>query len=162
MATGENMRERELLEGLDRLLFEPAIRAGLQQKAEELRQTLGENPEQVSATATAALELFGDRLPDEIKLCRVFLLRAGAKAKVERHTNSIQRLVCLEGAGKILVLEGENWRSQEISSDPAAGLEERWCGVAANIWHQPAAGRGDWVTIAFHTAAAEELIDEYQ
>jgi len=154
--------ERELLEDLERLLHEPGIKAGLEEKAEELRKILRQNPEQVSATKTVGLELFGDRLPAEIKLCRVFLLRVGAKAKVERHTNSIQRLYSLEGAGSILIREGQNWRSQEMSSKPATRLEERWSWVGANVWHQPAAVREDWVTVAFHTAGSDEIVDEYQ
>ena len=101
----------------------------------------------VSGTVPVALSKFGSNLPDGIGSARIFTLRANTHFKTERHPNSRQRVLSLEG--------------QELDSLPASGLEKRWATVEPNLWHQPRAGSRDWVVLTFHEASEQELIDEY-
>ncbi len=90
-----------------------------------------------------------------------FVLRASREASIERHRNSYQRVVSLAGTGTVRTLGPEGWKSHELSSDRSLPLDRRWHGVDKDIWHQPMAGREDWVAVAFHTALESELQDEY-
>ena len=104
---------------------------------------------------------------DQVRLCRLFLLRRGARmALPERHTNSIQRLVSYRGRG---------WIHQGVPGGPAVNLSARalrgpqegadfashWDIVPAGVWHYPEADGGeDWATVTFHSAAEDEIVDE--
>lgn len=148
--------------------------AGFARLASELRT----RPEPPHATCTVPIELFvDDGRHDEIRLCRLFLLRRGARmALPERHRNSVQRLVSYRGAG--LIHQGvrgggpEGLSPRTISSpghtrhdEPAAApadLHLHWDIVPAGVWHFPEAARGeDWATVTFHSAAEDEIADEY-
>lgn len=113
---------------------------------------------------------------DPVRLCRLFLLRRGARmATPERHQNSVQRLVSWRGAGRIHQgVRGEgpdDLRPREIRS-PHGGLSvggwanDRelcacWDIVPAGVWHYPEAGaEGDWATVTFHSAGEGEIADE--
>ncbi|MDE2875500.1 MAG: hypothetical protein OXU69_09735 [Gemmatimonadota bacterium] len=122
--------------------------------------------------------LLEDPMPaeeDPVRMCRLFLLRRGARmAAPERHRNSVQRLVSWRGAGRIhqgAPGEGpDDLRPREIRS-PRGGLSggsatDRellacWDVVPAGVWHFPEAGEGrDWATVTFHSAGEDEIVDE--
>ena len=113
-----------------------------------------------SITKTVSLSVFRNKLPESINLCRVFILRADAKSKVERHTNSFQRTLTWKGNGETKVLENDKWTLYRTKS-AGINLEDRWISVPANIWHQPISGNKNWITVTFHTASENEIIDEY-
>lgn len=120
-----------------------------------------------------------DRMPaveDRVRLCRLFLLRRGARmATPERHRNSVQRLVSWRGVGRIhqgAPGEGpDGLRPREIRSpqgglSPGAWANDRelyacWDIVPAGVWHYPeAAAEQDWATVTFHSAGGDEIVDE--
>ena len=106
------------------------------------------------------LEVF-DKLPAEIKSSWVFVLRAGTNTGPERHPNSHQRMMSFAGGGDLQTGELDVWKSNVLTSDPAAPWEQRWVSIPPNIWHQPVVpNESDWVVVSFHTVPAEELIEE--
>lgn len=195
-----------LLRRLHRRVFvDPEVRAVLEAGFVQLAAELETRPEPPHATCTIPIELItggrNDRTTrtahdrtarerhDQVRLCRLFLLRRGARmALPERHTNSVQRLVSYRGRG---------WIHQGVSGGPAVDLraravtspleggEERrvervdaglagpahaadvarlapfWDIVAAGVWHYPEADGGeDWATVTFHSATEDEIVDE--
>jgi len=113
------------------------------------------------------LTIYGGVLPDAIKSCWVFVLRAGANTGPERHPNSHQRMMSFQGSGDMQVQEGgsapndERWHSNILTSDSDVPLEKRWISIPQNVWHQPVISEEtDWVVVSFHTVPAEELIEE--
>lgn len=130
-------------------------------------------------SAEAPISLLHDLLPPSLRgkvnLCRTFILRAGARLpSLERHSNSIQRLVSMRGSGSINIAldeDGSAFRANPITSPSAMNdektMEEKlsahWNVVPANTWHYPEAGHdSNWYTIAFHSASSEEINDEYK
>lgn len=154
--------------------------AGFVQLAAELET----RPEPPHATCTVPIELFTgggqDRIAaasedrvaadrhDQVRLCRLFLLRRGERMAVpERHCNSLQRLVSYRGSGSIHegVPGGDpvGLRARAICSPGAddSGLARHWDIVPAGVWHFPEADGGeDWATVTFHSAAEGEIVDE--
>ena len=123
-------------------------------------------------------------LPVQIRTVRLFGLRAGASGPRERHPNSFQRVVSLEGTGVIQVWglgggvgptrhrtrrQGTRESRPVISVRHRLGSAEdapprrRWSTVPTGLWHQLwAAPDSDWIVLAFHTAQSGHLIDQYE
>ena len=107
------------------------------------------------------LTVFGRALPREIRSAWVFVLRAGADTGAERHPNSHQRMMSLEGSGNMKTGEPGQWQSNLLISNPDAPLEHRWISIPQNVWHRPVVGAdADWTVVSFHTVPAAELIEE--
>src|SRR4030095_11365196 len=113
------------------------------------------------------LTIYGGAVPDAIRSSWIFVLRAGANTRAERHPNSHQRMMSFQGSGDMQVQAGrsapnnEGWQSNMLISDPDAPLEKRWISIPQNVWHQPLISKeADWVVVSFHTVPAEELIEE--
>ena len=115
----------------------------------------------ISIVETIPLSVFGGKLPKEINLCRLFILKANTKSKIERHTNSYQRTLTLYGEGDTKILENSMWKSN-VRKSSGGSMEDRWLSVPENTWHQPIALSSDWVTVTFHTASESGIIDEYK
>ena len=155
------------------------VRAVLDAAFVELTAELRDRPDPPHATCVIPVGLFVDDVPgesapgpdggDQVRLCRAFLLRRGARmATPERHRNSVQRLVSYRGRGWIhqgVVGGGSlDLRPRAICS-PGAGMGEGlgrfWDIVPPGVWHFPeAGGEEDWATVTFHSAAEDEIIDE--
>ena len=112
----------------------------------------------ISITKNIPIEKLSTQLPEEIRLCRIFALKANTKSKIERHPNSIQRTFTYFGEGDTKILENNVWKSNIRTSS----TNDRWLSVPKNTWHQPISLSSDWVTITFHTALESEIIDEYK
>lgn len=113
---------------------------------------------------------------DPVRLCRLFLLRRGARmATPERHRNSVQRLVSWRGVGRIH--QGapgggpDDLRPREIRGPRGGSLGGGWADdgelsacwdiVPPGVWHYPEAGvEQDWATVTFHSAGEGEIVDE--
>ena len=138
---------------------------------------LSEKPEALMTWEPIPLDIFGQGLPQEIRSGWIFVLRAGADTGAERHPNSHQRMMTVNGSGdmevraEVRALHGESltglaassstWPSNILVSDPNAPLERRWISIPPNVWHRPVVGKdADWVVLSFHTVPAEELIEE--
>ena len=164
--------ERSLLETLDRIVRSEEIRARIQPVVERVSADLARKPEDaLMAWESVPLETFG-ALPASIKSGWIFILRAGLDTGAERHPNSHQRMLTFAGSGDMKLdakgapndVEDESeimWHSHVLVSDDAAPLERRWISIPKNIWHRPVIPKGaDWAVVSFHTAPAEELIEE--
>ncbi len=151
--------ERALLEWLDAIVRSGVVRARIDPIARRVAQRLARDPTPPMAWEPVPLAAFGGPLPP-IRSSWVFALRAGAATGAERHPNSHQRLVSYQGAGDLQTGGPGRWRSNPLVSDGEAALEERWISVPPNVWHQAVVGSEDWVVVSFHTAPAEELVEE--
>jgi len=152
-------KEKSHLEELDRVLRSVRERIGptISRVRDELQRQTGT----LMTWEPIPLETFGTSLPARIQSSWVFILRAGADTGVERHPNSHQRMMSLEGAGDMRTEEAGSWQSNFLTSDPRAPLEQRWISIPPNVWHRPVvSNQADWVVVSFHTVPAEELIEE--
>lgn len=169
-------QDRPLFECLHRLVFSDpectaAIEDGLRHADERF-----DDPEYESAysSVTLPIELFSDKMPeslrDDVRLCRVFTIKAGQRAPHEEiHRNSIQRLVSFRGTGAVnaadpggadRTYEAHSIMSPDMANSP--DISACWDVVPENTWHFPEArGADQWFGVAFHSASAEEIVDEY-
>ena len=156
--------ERARLEKLDTIVRSDELRAKINPVVDRVRAALSQKPEALMTWEPIPLEIFGQKLPPEIRSGWIFVLRAGADTGAERHPNSHQRMMTLHGSGDMRVRAdagSETWESNVLVSEPGAPLERRWISIPPNVWHRPVVGRNaDWVVISFHTVPAEELIEE--
>ena len=155
--------ERAVLEMLDQAVSSKAVDAQIRPVVERVRRDLARRSKAVMAWEPIPLTIFGDTLPAGIRSSWVFILRAGVNTGAERHPNSHQRMMSLDGVGDLQTrtnLESP-WNSNVLKSDPSAPLEQRWISIPKNVWHQPVISKeADWVVVSFHTVPAEELIEE--
>jgi hypothetical protein len=155
--------ERTILEALDRLVHSLGLQAALRPIVDRVRQQLATRSEAVMGWEPIAISVFGNSLPPGICSGWVFILRAGVNTGPERHPNSHQRMMSFVGTGDMQTRDrsDSSWTSNLLSSDPAKPLEQRWISIPPNVWHQPVTPLAeDWVVVSFHTAPAEELIEE--
>ena len=155
------------------------VRAVLAAAFAELAAVLESRPRALHTMSVIPVERFLDGaippVEDPVRLCRLFLLRRGARmATPERHCNSVQRLVSWRGCGRIhqgAPGEGpDGVRPREIRSPSGltagGSLHDRelyacWDIVAAGVWHYPeASAERDWATVTFHSADDGEIVDE--
>jgi hypothetical protein len=157
MSTEEQARLQEL----DQVLASPVVRKLIAPVIMRVRAELARNRDASMAWEPIPLEVYGNSLPTPIRSSWVFILRAGFDTGAERHPNSHQRMMSLQGAGDMWTQEAGNWKSNFLTSDPDALLERRWISIPQNVWHRPVISKnGDWVVVSFHTVPAEELIEE--
>jgi diacylglycerol kinase (ATP) len=153
--------KKSTLQTLDEILKSEGVRAQIRPIVARVRADLWEKPDAVMTWEPIPLEIFGARLPDGIKSSWVFVLRAGTNTGPERHPNSHQRMMSFEGGGDLQTSELDVWKSNALTSDPGAPLEQRWVSIPVNVWHQPVVPNdSDWVVVSFHTVVAEVLIEE--
>ena len=156
--------ERARLEKLDAIVRSDELRAEIYLIVDRVCTALSEKPEALMTWEPIPLDVFGQKLSQEIRSGWIFVLRAGAETGAERHPNSHQRMMTLHGSGDMRVCAdtaSSRWESNVLVSDPSAPLERRWISIPPNVWHRPVVGSGvDWVVISFHTVPAEELIEE--
>lgn len=149
--------ERIVLEQLDKLVQESDLSFEIRRSKELLQH----DASLLAGTVPVSLNKFTGYLPAEIGSARIFTLRANTQFRTERHPNSRQRVVSLEGTGQIMVKDKASPRILTLVSSPDTHIEERWASVTANVWHQPQANAQDWVVLTFHQVPEHELIDEY-
>ena len=176
--------ERTILVGLDQILRLEKVRTLIRPVAERVHAKLSRDTGALMAWEPIPLTIYGSVLPGAIKSSWVFVLRAGANTGAERHPNSHQRMMSIEGSGDMQVQAGssntrgqrtaayargsgepkevgDQWQSNMLISDSDAPLERRWISIPQNVWHQPVISKeADWVVVSFHTVPAEELIQE--
>ena len=156
----KSLQEKNILEKLDSLLKKGDIVSLITPMVSEVKKELKQK-KAVSITKNIPVESFGSELPASINLCRLFILKANTKSKIERHTNSYQRTYTLYGEGDTKIFENNAWKSN-VRKSSGSSIEYRWLSVPENTWHQPISFSDDWITITFHTASESEIIDEYK
>jgi len=120
------LQERSRLEELDSISRSGIVREQISPVVLRVRTELGWKPQALMTWEPIPLEVFGGALPTEIRSSWIFVLRAGADTGAERHPNSHQRMMSLQGSGDMRIEEEGNWRSNLLISEPAAPLEQRW------------------------------------
>jgi len=152
--------EKRILAVLDRLATSAGVRARIDAAAGRLEKTLLAAAGAQMAWETVPLSTFGPGLPETIRSSWVFILRDGAVTGAERHPNSVQRTLSWRGTGDLMTRSGNRWTSHRLASDGGAPLRRRWVTIPAGTWHQVVVRGGHWVVLSFHTALAEDLIEE--
>ena len=158
---GMTPEERSRLESIEAVLQSENVREQIRPIVERVRAELGRKKEALMAWEPIPLNAFGGALPPRIRSAWVFVLRAGANTGPERHPNSHQRMMSLEGSGDLQTGEPGQWQSNVLVSNPEVPLECRWISIPPNIWHRPVVGvDADWAVVSFHSVAPDELIQE--
>ena len=152
--------ELELLDTLDSILRANSIRGQIDAVASQVERQLMQNSAALMAWQPVPLSMYAATLPAEIASSWVFILRAGATTGPERHPNSHQRVMSYRGSGDLQTIVAGQWRTNELVSDPQEPLVRRWASIPVNRWHQAVVPPQNWVVVSFHTALAEELIEE--
>lgn len=147
-----------MLEVLDKILKQKNVLISLNSLINDAKKEFKES-ESLSLTKNISLEMF-PKLPSSINLCRLFILRANTKSKIEKHINSFQRTFTYSGEGNTKIFENGKW-SSNLRIDSGDSIEKRWLSVPENTWHEPISLSRDWITITFHTASENQIIDEY-
>jgi hypothetical protein len=160
MKTSLTAQERRALAVLDEIVRRPGVRARIDSAAARLETTLLASSAAQMAWETVPLSTFDPGLPEAIRSGWVFILRDGAVTGAERHPNSRQRTLSWRGSGDLMTRSDDRWTSHRLTSDERAALEKRWISIPAGTWHQVAVRGGHWVVLSFHTALAEDLIEE--
>jgi len=155
--------ERAILERLDDLVRLSSARAAIQPVVARVRADLARKPAAVMTWEPLPLAIYENRLPPGIQSSWIFILRAGINTGPERHPNSHQRMMSLEGVGDLQIRADSDspWQSHVLKNEPRGELETRWVSIPPNVWHQPVVAKeADWAVVSFHTVPAEELIEE--
>jgi hypothetical protein len=122
--------------------------------------TLERNSRAPQAWEPLPLELFESGLPDGIRSCWIFRLRAGETFGAERHPNSHQRSVALRGTATFEVFDGRAWVAKQLCTETPEPLRDSWISIPPGQWHRIRIGPSDFTSCSFHTARAEELVEE--
>src|SRR5438105_435787 len=125
--------EKSLLEELDRILRSDEIRAQIQRLVERVRKDLTRKKEAVMAWEPVPLQIFGGGLPPEIQSSWVFILRAGANTGAERHPNSHQRMMTLEGTGDMQTEKRETWQQPAKQASNAEPIRQAQGELTSNV-----------------------------
>ncbi|MDE0107439.1 MAG: hypothetical protein OXJ37_00655 [Bryobacterales bacterium] len=156
--------ERAILEVLDALVGQSAVRQELDRIGSRLEERLEADRSSLLVWEPVDLSLYGRPVPDGIRSSWVFVLRAKTGSGAERHPNSIQRVMSFRGSADLQTQvgeqPGETWASNQLVSQPDAPLEDRWLSIPRGVWHQGVMAGENWVVVSFHTALAQDLIEE--
>jgi len=105
--------------------------------------------------STVDLKSFAARLPNEIRSCWIFVLKADVRSGCHYHPNSIQHMVMIEGEGTSIVgaISGEMKRFDE----PDCSLADTWYVIPEGTPHEFFPSGSDMVVVSFHTCDSDEL-----
>jgi hypothetical protein len=156
----DDLCELSILESLDAVLRDEAIRAALDPIASQVEQDLIQNRTALMAWQPVPLAVFAGGIPPGIQSSWVFILRAEATTGAERHPNSHQRVMSYRGFGDLQTMVDGQWRSSELVSELQTPLLNRWASIPVSVWHQAVVPQQNWVVVSFHTVPAHELIEE--
>jgi hypothetical protein len=112
------------------------------------------------AWETLPLSDFTGGLPESIRSCWIFVVRAGAATGAERHPNSHQRSFSLIGSGTFELRAGPNWHAHPLTSSDRATIDQRWVSIPPSTWHRLFVGSEAWGMLSFHTVDPDALIEE--
>jgi hypothetical protein len=147
------------LAALARAVRAPHVAHALDAVADLVVARLATTPEADMGWETVPLSLYGE-LPPEIRSSWVFALRGRRDTGAERHPNSVQRMLSQRGCADMQTWTRGAWRSNPMASDEDAPFHARWLAIPAGVWHRPVVAERTWVVVSFHTAAADELVEE--
>jgi hypothetical protein len=144
---------------LDRFLRESGGLRKLSPVLTPMLRALGDSASLPQTWAPLPDNFFGVPLPGGIVSCWAFALRGRGKFTNERHPNSWQRSIGIQGTALFEVYEQGRWQPRPVDGS-GAELEARAVSIPPNVWHRIRIGPETFVSLSFHTAPAAELIEE--
>jgi hypothetical protein len=156
---------RGAIEELQRFAMQPGVMAALRRAQSEAAARLRADTALRSTFISldpAGLDFgSGVDVPASAATIRVAVSRAGVDTAVERHPNSTQVLLVLDGPVETHVQTDAGWRIDRYGEGAAQSLENLWHLVPPGVWHKSnAPGPGDCTVVAFHSA--REVRDDYR
>ena len=142
---------------LSRSLKSASVRKAIAPALARVERALSARADEPQAWEPLSLDTLGFSPPTDIRSCWIFVLRTGATFGAERHPNSHQRTVALSGAALFEVFIGGSWTPWPISSQSESASA---VSIPPSMWHRIQIGRKNFVSISFHTVAADRLIEE--
>ena len=152
--------EKKILEILDLALKDKSIKQLIDAAIMRIEQSLINDPKSLMAWEPIPLNLYNQKLPDEIKSSWIFVLRKNTTSGAERHPNSIQRMMTYKGSGDFQTKPDSIWISNILGNNFLGEIDKRWISIPLNVWHQGIVGDENWVVVSFHTAGVSDLIEE--
>jgi hypothetical protein len=149
------MRPDPVAAELSRLLGSARAREAIAPVLARVERALSARPGEPQAWEPLALTSLGFAPPAGIESCWVFVLRAGASFGAERHPNSHQRTIALSGSALFEIFIDGSWRPRPIGEKGEAMVS-----IPPSVWHRIKIGPSNFVSVSFHTVAAERLIEE--
>jgi len=134
-----------------------AVATQLKPAIDDVLAALIASPKEPQAWRALPQDFFASRLPAGIKSAWLFALRDGAVFGNERHPNSWQRSIALQGAAEFELLIDGDWKSFAIQPTGSADCA---VSIPPDVWHRIRIGPNVFVSLSFHTAPASELIEE--
>jgi hypothetical protein len=160
MLTKFSKQEKKTILILDSVLKPKSIRRKIDAIAKRVEQKLIENSRSDLAWESVPLDAYTTKLPDIIRSSWVFAVRAGVNTGAERHPNSHQFMMSYKRTGDLQIWIDEEWTSNLLVSVLSEPIENRWVSVPPNVWHRAIGFEENWIVVSFHTASADELIEE--
>ena len=155
-----NEEERKLLQSIDQILQDPSVAEQIDEIADRVEAKFSGSAE-VLTWETVPLEIYKGKLPDQIRSSWIFLLKEGSNSGAERHPNSHQRVRSWRRTADFQIWMENHWQSHILLDDFYAKVEDHWASIPVNVWHQAVVAPGQhWIVVSFHTATADELIEE--
>ncbi|MGD9345844.1 MAG: hypothetical protein PVH84_08270 [Candidatus Aminicenantes bacterium] len=146
---------------LDNALKPKSVRRKIDAIAKRVEQKLlAEETKSDLVWEPVPLETYQSDLPDIIRSSWVFAVRARANTGDERHPNSHQYMMSYKGRGDLQIWIDEDWKSNHLVSTFGDSLESRWVSVPPVVWHRALGSEENWIVVSFHTASADELVEE--
>lgn len=147
----------QVLAELIHVVESKAVANKLKPAVADVLDALIASPKEPQAWEPLQQDFFGARLPDGIKSGWLFALRNGAVFGNERHPNSWQPSIALQGAAEFELLLDGVWKKFVIHP---SGSADGAVSIPPNVWHRIRIGPKVFVSLSFHTAPASELIEE--
>jgi hypothetical protein len=142
---------------LSRSLRSASVRKAISPRLARVERELYARPDEPQAWESLSLSTLGFKTPTDIRSCWIFVLRAGAIFGAERHPNSHQRTIALSGAALFEVFIDGSWSPWPISGETES---ESAVSIPPSVWHRIQIGPKNFVSVSFHTVAADRLIEE--
>jgi hypothetical protein len=153
-------QEKNTISTLDNVLKAKSLIKKIDTVAKRVEQKLIENSRSDLAWESVPLDAYTTKLPDIIRSSWVFAVRAGVNTGAERHPNSHQFMMSYKRTGDLQIWIDEEWTSNLLVSVLSEPIENRWVSVPPNVWHRAIGFEENWIVVSFHTASADELIEE--
>jgi hypothetical protein len=153
-------KEKNTILILDSALQPKYVRQKIDDMAKRAVQKLTDDSQSDLAWESVPLDAYTTILPDVIRSSWVFVVRAGVDTGAERHPNSHQFMMSYKETGDLQIRAEGNWESNLLVSTPSDPIEKRWVSVPPNVWHKALASKENWIVVSFHTAFADELVEE--
>ena len=150
------MRNDPIAAELSRSLKSSRVSQAIAPTVARVVKALLARPDQPQAWEPLALDFPELQLPAGIQSCWIFVLPANAIFGAERHPNSHQRTIALSETALFEVLVDRSWSPRPIGGAQA----EDAVSIPPSVWHRIKVGPQNFISASFHTAPADQLIEE--